>query len=460
MKHSFRATGAFLVFAAALAGCWGDGNRDNPPSVPAGLTALADNATRISLSWNPSTDDFGVAGYRVFRDGVLVETVAVPGFSDNTLAPDTVYRFAVSAFDGVGNESLRSPEVSARTKVATWRYVFAESGYGYSVVQAVDNGIVAAGTVAVAGLSYEMYLAKKDILGNRIWTSTFGERGADNTDVIHYVARTSDNGYVAAGYTSQAGVTEGVASLAKVDGAGNLVWKKTYYPGGGQAWGEGVQETPDGGFIVCGRTLYSNLAFLVKTDGTGNQVWARTYNTVNWAYDPTTAVRVASDNGYLFVFRGGTGNLVKTDPTGNVQWQTTLPTTEAFSLDLTADNGIVVAGAQGGNVFLTKTDGSGNVLWQRTYGAGIGRSVRQTLDNGYVITGYVASGGNDIILLRTDSAGTLLWQRSYGEAGDDRAYGVEPCADGGFAVSGMWTPAGSATVHPVVIKTDRDGFVP
>ncbi|MCL5884355.1 MAG: hydrolase, partial [Deltaproteobacteria bacterium] len=75
MKNTFCAAGAFLVFAAALAGCWGDGNRDNPPSIPAGLTALADNATRISLSWNPSTDDFGVAGYRVFRDGVLVETV-------------------------------------------------------------------------------------------------------------------------------------------------------------------------------------------------------------------------------------------------------------------------------------------------------------------------------------------------------------------------------------------------
>jgi len=39
------------------------------PSAPTGLTAAAVSSTQINLSWNASTDNKGVTGYRVYRGG-------------------------------------------------------------------------------------------------------------------------------------------------------------------------------------------------------------------------------------------------------------------------------------------------------------------------------------------------------------------------------------------------------
>jgi|LSQX01.1.fsa_nt_gb cobyrinic acid a,c-diamide synthase len=44
------------------------------PSVPAGLTGMAVSSTEISLSWKASTDNVGVTGYRIYRDGKQVGT--------------------------------------------------------------------------------------------------------------------------------------------------------------------------------------------------------------------------------------------------------------------------------------------------------------------------------------------------------------------------------------------------
>jgi hypothetical protein len=59
----------------------------------------------VSLSWTPSSDDTGVVGYVVQRDGVTVGLTTGPAFVDSGLLPDTVYGYTVFAYDGSGNES-------------------------------------------------------------------------------------------------------------------------------------------------------------------------------------------------------------------------------------------------------------------------------------------------------------------------------------------------------------------
>ena len=49
-----------------------------PPSVPAGLSASGVTATGATISWSASTDNVGVTGYKVFRNGVQVGAPAVP----------------------------------------------------------------------------------------------------------------------------------------------------------------------------------------------------------------------------------------------------------------------------------------------------------------------------------------------------------------------------------------------
>jgi hypothetical protein len=73
------------------------------PSTPNGLAASL-SGSGVRLTWNPSTDDVGVSGYTVNRDGVAIGTSPVPSFTDVT-APPGQRAYTVSAFDAAGNRS-------------------------------------------------------------------------------------------------------------------------------------------------------------------------------------------------------------------------------------------------------------------------------------------------------------------------------------------------------------------
>jgi chitodextrinase len=89
------------------------------PTVPAGLAVTGFSSTLVSLSWSASTDNVGVAGYRVFRSGVQVGTSATTSFSDTGLSPSTTYSYTVSAVDAAGNSSAQSTPVSQTTASAS-----------------------------------------------------------------------------------------------------------------------------------------------------------------------------------------------------------------------------------------------------------------------------------------------------------------------------------------------------
>ncbi|HEX3281646.1 MAG TPA: hypothetical protein VHR36_10495 [Pyrinomonadaceae bacterium] len=96
------------------------GNDTTPPTVPTGLTATGSSTTTIDLNWTASTDNFAVAGYKVFRDGGLTEiaTVTTTSFSDTGLAVNSTHSYQVAAFDGAGNQSAKSNTASATTQLA------------------------------------------------------------------------------------------------------------------------------------------------------------------------------------------------------------------------------------------------------------------------------------------------------------------------------------------------------
>jgi chitodextrinase len=85
-----------------------------PPTTPTGLTAIAPSFAQVNLSWNASTDNVGVAGYTVYRNGAVLTTVAggLLSYTDSTVVPATNYTYAVDAFDAAGNHSALSSTVS------------------------------------------------------------------------------------------------------------------------------------------------------------------------------------------------------------------------------------------------------------------------------------------------------------------------------------------------------------
>jgi uncharacterized repeat protein (TIGR03806 family) len=125
------ATLAVQAAVAMLVGCGGDdGTRPppeppppaadtTPPSVPANVTAVAQSATEILVSWSASTDVSGISGYRVYRNGAAtpVATVSATNYTDTGLTAATQYSYTVVAVDSANpaNLSAASAAVNATT---------------------------------------------------------------------------------------------------------------------------------------------------------------------------------------------------------------------------------------------------------------------------------------------------------------------------------------------------------
>jgi fibronectin type 3 domain-containing protein len=112
-----------------------------PPTVPTGLVAVAISPTQIRLTWNPSTDNVGVTGYIVRRNGVQIATPATTSFANTGLSAATTYSYTVAARDAAGNISPNSTSVSVTTPTPppsnsaslTWDAVTAPTLSGYRV---------------------------------------------------------------------------------------------------------------------------------------------------------------------------------------------------------------------------------------------------------------------------------------------------------------------------------------
>ncbi|GFJ83409.1 fibronectin type III domain-containing protein [Phytohabitans houttuyneae] len=85
------------------------------PSVPSGLVVSGVTNTSVSLSWSASSDNVGVTGYQVWRDGVLAGSPSGTSFTDSGRSPGQSYQYAVRAVDAAGNVSGSSAAVSATT---------------------------------------------------------------------------------------------------------------------------------------------------------------------------------------------------------------------------------------------------------------------------------------------------------------------------------------------------------
>ncbi len=88
-----------------------------PPSTPVLQSPTELSATSGRLNWSAATDNVRVIGYRLYRDTSLIATIGgeETSFLDSGLAPETLYKYTVAAFDDMGNTSAMSPELSVTT---------------------------------------------------------------------------------------------------------------------------------------------------------------------------------------------------------------------------------------------------------------------------------------------------------------------------------------------------------
>ena len=99
-----------------------------PPSDPTGLSAAAVSSTQVNLKWNASTDNIGVTGYKVLRDGNQIAAPTGTDYFDANLAAGASHTYTVTAVDGAENMSGGSNSVGVTTPAATASIVFAGAG--------------------------------------------------------------------------------------------------------------------------------------------------------------------------------------------------------------------------------------------------------------------------------------------------------------------------------------------
>ena len=89
-----------------------------PPSTP--TSPAPQSSASVTLGWNPNTEP-DLAGYKVYEAtspgsyGAAIATLPAnaTSFVATGLQPGVTYFFVITAYDTSGNESARSPELSA-----------------------------------------------------------------------------------------------------------------------------------------------------------------------------------------------------------------------------------------------------------------------------------------------------------------------------------------------------------
>lgn len=100
------------------------------PTTPTGLVAMAASTTQINLTWNASTDNKGVAGYKIYRDGVPISSQVGTSYSDTGMIEGVVYTYNIAAYDVAGNTSVLSSSVSAKTQTVAPKVTISRKTYG------------------------------------------------------------------------------------------------------------------------------------------------------------------------------------------------------------------------------------------------------------------------------------------------------------------------------------------
>ena len=310
-----------------------------------------------------------------------------------------------------------------------------------------------------------------------VWQKVLG--GSDD-DEAHSIQRTSDGGYVVAGYTSS---NDGDVSgnhggkdfwVIKLDSDGNIIWQRTF-GGSNDDEAYSVQQTSDGGYIVAGYTgsndgdVRGNHGYkdfwVIKLDENGDMQWQKALG--GSSDDEAYSIQQTSDGGYIVVGEESSRDgdvsshygmndiwIVRLNRNGNKVWDRTfgdISNDKAYSVQQTDDGGYVVSGhitkMNGHTVvnryaWVVKLRRNGSKEWLKTFGdRAEAYSVQQTDDGGYIIVGSTKLYRNfewDFMTTKLRSNGSILFLRRFGgSGGSDYGYSVLQTGDGNYVVAGV-----------------------
>lgn len=341
---------------------------------------------------------------------------------------------------------------------------------GYSVQQTFDGGYIVAGQNLNFPHRQLLLLLRTDSLGDTLWTRSFGGPSFDLFALS--VEQTYDNGFAVCG--SYADGNGNTIFLVKTDQNGNLLWTKRYSSVTTEVIGGSMKQTPDSGFVICGKTWASNgtgQVLVIKTNSIGDTLWSKLYLTGS---SEGKSIDITNDNGYIITGMTPNGPVIlKIDANGNSIFQKHF-TFYAYETRIrsTSDGGYLLTGtfnpSTQNDAFLLKTDSTGNVLWTKLFDGPLnnndwGNTIIETKDSNYVLTIETASYVyfvSQLQLIKVDRTGNVLWSSIFDGVNNSGCF-FDACAsqtsDEGFIISGHRTSPTTNHAEIYLIKTDSVG---
>ena len=330
---------------------------------------------------------------------------------------------------GAGNMDFWILKLSF-TGAVEWQRSYGGSGdeEALAVQQTSDEGYIVAGYTDSFGAGRkDIWVLKLTSSGIIEWQQTFG---GSRDDWASSIRQADDEGFIIGASSDSWGAGEADFWIIKLDSAGNVDWQKLYVFDV-NAYLKSICLTADGGCIVAGHLTPSVIGrtdlLILKLDSAGLIDWQRCYGGVS--DDWGNSIQQTSEGGYIvagYTDSFGAGNydfwVLKLTSLGNIDWQRTFGKTQADwanSVQQTSDGGYIIAGctesfgAGYADFWVLKLESSGSIEWQTAYGGGgddAAFSIQQTGDEGYIaagVTGSYGAAGLDFLALKLYSDGEI-----------------------------------------------------
>ena len=250
------------------------------------------------------------------------------------------------------------------------------------------------------------------------------------------IIRSSNCSYVLSG-------SNGRSILLKIDELGNEIWSRSFSDISGSHWGNSVNLTSDGGYII-GAAQNT----VIKTDSTGLIQWYQklSYSVAHYVED----VIQTSDGDYIVV--GGVGGdpigghavqgkafILRMSEGGGVQWIKrygilNTPMNSFWGVVEADDGGFALAGEKledrnfefYDHFWVMKTDANGDEEWSIESGGNKwdeARDIVKLSDGSFIVAGKISLSFTNINMrvMRISSSGDILWQNNHGNNNYDTA---------------------------------------
>ena len=225
------------------------------------------------------------------------------------------------------------------------------------------------------------------------------------------IKATLDSGYLIVGYMSGGG--EDHSEILKFDKFNTLQWKRE-----SPAIRVNDVIVENDGYLFTWTFhdidyLHQSQHFL-KTKLNGDSIWQKNYE---YPLNDNFSIRKSKDGGYFYF---SSNMLLKIDSKGDILWskQVIGQNDIGESMDLTSDNGLIIAGNSDNNFFFTKVDENGNEIWSRNFmfkdNLQIGgcNKIISTFDKGSISTFQLYdryASTYQAFIVKTDLKGDTLW---------------------------------------------------